>query len=42
MATKKASVKTTATKQIATKGARKTRTERKFPALTCEEALEIP
>lgn len=42
MATKKASVKTTATKQIATKGARKTRTERKFPALTFEEALEIP
>jgi hypothetical protein len=42
MATKKASVKT-AIKQIATKkGARKPRTERKFPALTFEEALEIP
>ncbi len=42
MATKKASAKT-ATKQIATKkGARKPRTERKFPALTFEETLEIP
>ncbi|MEK6785338.1 MAG: hypothetical protein AABY61_07645 [Nitrospirota bacterium] len=42
MTTRKAREKT-ATKQIAAqKGARKTRTERKFPALTFEEALEIP
>jgi hypothetical protein len=43
MAGKKASVKGQAKKTVAAvKGARKPRTERKFPALIFEEALEIP
>jgi len=42
MAAKKTNAKASAKKTAVLKGARKPRTERKFPALTFEEALEIP
>lgn len=42
MPTKKASAKPVTKKIAPKKGERRTRTERKFPALTFEEALEIP
>lgn len=42
MAAKQKRARATATKAAAPKGGRKRRTERKFPALTFEEVLEIP